>query len=670
MQRELRILIVEDSEDDHLIILRTLTRAGYVVSSRRVETREEMGVALVSQPWDLVISDYQVPGFGAASALATFKASGLDLPFIIVSGKVGEVAAVTCLREGAHDFILKDGLTRLPTAIERELGAARDRAQRREAKRQSRALAIERDEARDRLQLVMDATLHPVMMLNEESRITQVNVSAERAFGYSSSELIGRPVDLLLPESLNFVSLAHLARSEDAPHGATASEGLESSCRRRDGSEFPAEITLVPFDADGRRFVLITAVDVTERKRAEATLKENEERFRQIAENIDEVFWIEDVRSSRLIYVSPAFEGIWGRPWNELYDDASDWWNSIHPEDRPRVVAEARLKYLRGDFDESYRIVRSDGSTRWIRARTFPIRDAQERVCRIVGIASDLTEYRRLEHELLHAQKLESVGRLAAGIAHEINTPTQFVGDNLRFLREAFSGFETLADTALGLKHLVDDEQIEVGLKNFETVWAEVDLDYLRNECPVALAQAIEGVDRIAGIVSALKNFSRADPVDASSVDINLVIRNAITVCRNEWESIAEIEEQLDEGSPIVQGFAQDLGQVVLNLVVNAAHAIREKNDGPGRITVRSRTDGTSVTIEVEDDGVGIPDAIKPRIFEQFFTTKAIGQGTGLGLSICHGIITHKHGGSMGFESTAGVGTTFRFVLPSVRESA
>ncbi len=271
-------------------------------------------------------------------------------------------------------------------------------------------------------------------------------------------------------------------------------------------------------------------------------------------------------------------------------------------------------------------------------------------------LATDITQHRLLEAQLRQAQKLESIGELAAGIAHEINTPTQFIGDNLRFLRDSFATLEPLMAAAVSPPDGGGESS------------ARREQDYLCREIPLAIVQALDGVERVAGIVGAMKAFSHPDGDEREVVDLNQGIRDTVTVARNEWKYVAELVLSLDPALPPVPCYPGNINQVVLNLIVNAAHAISEvpsvKAGGRGTIEVGTRCRGDSVEIWVRDSGVGIPAEIHGRLFDPFFTTKPVGRGTGQGLFIAHKVVVGKHGGTLRFETGLGRGTTFIVGLP------
>ncbi len=287
----------------------------------------------------------------------------------------------------------------------------------------------------------------------------------------------------------------------------------------------------------------------------------------------------------------------------------------------------------------------------------------------VLILGTDITDRRNLEIQLAQAQKLESIGQLAAGIAHEINTPIQYVGDNVSFLGDAFVDIHEVLD-----KHRQALRQAKLGtldeaaLAELERTVAGVDLDYLTLEVPKAIAQAREGVNHVAKIVRAMKEFSHPGSENKVAENINKLIENAITVAGNEWKHIANVVTDLDPSMPQVPCLAGEFNQVILNLIVNAAHAIGDRGQGAaeytGLITVTTRTQGQWAEIRVQDTGAGIPEAIRSRIFDPFFTTKAVGRGTGQGLAIAHAVIVKKHSGTLTFETEIGKGTTFVIRLP------
>jgi PAS domain S-box-containing protein len=282
------------------------------------------------------------------------------------------------------------------------------------------------------------------------------------------------------------------------------------------------------------------------------------------------------------------------------------------------------------------------------------------------GVLMDLSERRELEAKLLQARKLEAIGQLAAGVAHEINTPAQYVSDNLEFLSEAFTslesvlkGYEALAASAA--EGPVDPAQ----LAELQALRDAAELAYLREEIPRALAGGRDGVSRISSIVRAMKEFSHPGSEERQAIDLNRAIESTVTVARNEWKYVAEVELALDASLPCVPCHAAELNQVFLNLIVNAAQAIGGcRRTEKGKIRISTRRDGDFVLVTVADDGPGIRADVLPRIFDPFFTTKEVGKGTGQGLAIARSVVVDKHGGTIDVESVEGAGATFQIRLP------
>lgn len=278
----------------------------------------------------------------------------------------------------------------------------------------------------------------------------------------------------------------------------------------------------------------------------------------------------------------------------------------------------------------------------------------------------------KVEAERLLSQKLESIGQLAAGIAHEINTPIQFIGDNARFLQTAFDGLQQLL-VALDPEHRAEEGTEATRLAAVFAAADAGDLLGIAEDVPDAIAESLEGLDQVATIVKSMKEFSYQGSQTRTLVDINRALETTAVVATGEWRKVAEIDWQLDEELPQIYGVGAELNQVFLNLVVNAAHAVAESLErngrGKGRISVVTEGDAAGVTVTVADDGVGIPESLRDQIFDPFFTTKDVGAGTGQGLTVARSIVVEHHGGTIDFCSEVGVGTSMKVWLPIGAES-
>ena len=288
-----------------------------------------------------------------------------------------------------------------------------------------------------------------------------------------------------------------------------------------------------------------------------------------------------------------------------------------------------------------------------------------------VVIGAEVTARRLLETQLRQSQKLEGIGQLAAGIAHEINTPMQYIGDNVRYLGDSVSALDDLFSTLLDLRAeaatLTADAQAAVITRIVSQV-DHADLEFLRGDLPKAVAQSLEGIDHVSRIVRAMKEFSHPGTGHKELTDLNHSIETTLVVARNELKYVADVALALEPGLPRVLCLSGEINQVLLNILINAAHAIAEAlGEGPtsrGRIAVSTHALPDAVEVRITDSGRGIPEAIRGRIFEPFFTTKDVGKGTGQGLAMAHATVVNRHGGRLWFESEVGKGTTFFVRLP------
>lgn len=294
----------------------------------------------------------------------------------------------------------------------------------------------------------------------------------------------------------------------------------------------------------------------------------------------------------------------------------------------------------------------------------------------IIGIGIDLTQRRQLEQQLAEAQRLESIGQLAAGIAHEMNTPLQYVGNNMKFLSDCSEAlFEVIDAYAEGLDVDASPEMWQERQEKVKKVVERTHFTRIRSEVPLAIKDSFEGVERVLQIVRAMKEFSHPGDHEKHPTDLNHAMTSTITVTGNRWKFAAELDLQLDPDLPHVVCEGCAINQVFVNLVVNAADAITDRqeqdpNAPEGRIVIRSWAEGNHVVFEVEDNGSGMPESIRQRVFEPFYTTKEVGKGTGQGLSLSHTIVSQKHGGSITARSASNEGTTMRVTLPITPEDA
>jgi two-component system NtrC family sensor kinase len=284
-------------------------------------------------------------------------------------------------------------------------------------------------------------------------------------------------------------------------------------------------------------------------------------------------------------------------------------------------------------------------------------------------LAKALDELRLTQSKLLQAQKLEAIGQLAAGIAHEVNTPAQYVTDNVSFLQRAFDKLLRLIEAQANVVEAVRvGDATPAGLEPVDAARASAKLDYLTRQVPRAIEQSLAGLGQVSSIVKAMKEFSHPSGTEKQPFDIHDVIESTSIVAKSEWKYVADLELNFDWNLAPVPLLRNEFSQVLLNLIVNAAHAIAAAlppgSSEKGKIVISTRAAGKHVEVRVKDSGTGIPESIRPRVFEPFFTTKEVGRGTGQGLAIAYSVVVDKHGGSLSFETEEGRGTTFIIALP------
>lgn len=377
---------------------------------------------------------------------------------------------------------------------------------------------------------------------------------------------------------------------------------------------------------------------LAEKKReAEHALRASEARFRELAETIQEVFWITDVGKSRVLYVSPAYETVWGCPRETVYSRPQSWVESVHPADRDHVVEAIALRQSRGEYDEEYRIVRPTGEVRWIRERAYPVRGPTGQVERIIGVARDITEHKAAEEQLHHAQKMESVGQLAAGIAHDFNNALTVIN----------------------------------GI-------AEMALAELPSGAPLHhdLAAIRDAGARAAELTRQMLAFSRKQMLRPEAVNLNTLVTKVEMLLRRMLGENIELTTRLAPDLALVMVDPGQFHHVLMNLAVNSRDAMPRGGtvtietstvtvNDDSRLRFPSLSQGRHVALGFSDTGMGMDPNTLQHVFEPFFTTKEPGKGTGLGMATVHGIVTQS-GGGISVESEPGVGTTVRVFLPAV----
>ena len=390
----LRLIVIEHNEADVELAVAELERAGFQVQAETVSTREQLVDRLGRGSYDLVLADYRLPDWTGMDALATLRELGHEIPLILVTGTLGDERAVECVKQGAADYILKQNLARLPMAVRRALEEQKARAER----------TVAEDRIR-RLTLAVDQSPASVIITDPAGNIEYVNRRFVDVTGYSAAESLGQTPRLLKSGNTPlevYQDMWQTIRSGLVWHG-------ELLNRTRNDVLAWNSVTISPVrDSQGAvSHYLSTQEDITSRKQSERALREREERFRQIAENIKEVFFVMEASFKKTLYISPAYEQVWGRTCASLYQDPRSFLGPLPPEDRTRLIASiARIQQGEEPGDIEFRVVRPDGSVRWVLSNASPIRNEQGDVYRITGVAMDITERRRAEAALAESEAL------------------------------------------------------------------------------------------------------------------------------------------------------------------------------------------------------------------------------------------------------------------------
>ncbi len=637
MTRLLRVLLVEDCQEDALLLLRELRKGGYNPQSQRVATEAELRRALQSAEWDLVLSDYSLPGFGGREALRQVQESGLDLPFILVSGAISEEMAVEGMKSGAHDFVLKQNLGRLLPAVDRELREAKERRERRRAE-----AALRQSEQRQRLHFAQ--TPLGVIEWDANGRVVAWNPSAERIFGYAPAEARGKPVSMIVPES-TWTQLQPVWQALLKGEGGYRNRNRNVT---RDGRIIECEWYNTPLVDERGEVIGVTSLveDITTRQQSEEALRRSEERFRSLVSTVPGVvfqFRLHPDGHRSFPFVSERVDGLVGVSAEAIMRDPDAFFQHMTAAAREGLDQQLQRpldRFTRSEYEIP--VVTARGEHRWLRAYAEPTMEADGSVL-FQGVVVDITERRlaeeareQLESQLRQAQKMEAIGTLAGGIAHDFNN-----------ILAAIVAFAELARMDAG-------ENAEV---------------------QESLANLLKSAKRAEELVRQILAFGRRAQHERRPLSLGPVVTESLKLLRSALPATIEILAECPSDSPVVLADPTQIHQVLLNLCTNAAHAMR---GGVGRLAIAlhpvqvdARTAETNpdlrpgpyVRLEVRDTGHGMDAATLKRIFDPFFTTKGPGEGTGLGLAVVHGIIK-EHEGAIRVESQLGQGTTFRIYLP------
>lgn len=619
-----RILIVEDSDDDAELAIRELRGTDMTVEAEVVQNREDLLQALSRDRWDLVIGDYTLPGFGGMHALEVVTAHDPDLPFIFVSGTIGEEKAVAAMRAGARDYVVKGNLRRLAPAVEREIREARARREQREAEREMR----EKDA---RLRRIVESNIMGIVFWSATGKITEANDAFLRMLRYSREDLERGRIDWARITAPGYEELPERVLREMETEGAATR--FEKEYIRKDGTRIPVLTGGSVFDG-ARTAGVAFVLDISDRKTAEAEARQAAATVQAIVDASPIPIVSED-RAGRVRLWNTAAEKVFGWEADEVLGRPNP---VVPPSERETTDSERQRVMREGErvVGRSVERLRKDGTTVSVRFSFGPTVGPDGEPDGIVGLLEDVTESKALEAQLLQAQKLEAVGRLAGGVAHDFNN---------------------LLTVILTATHFLLDE-LPSASQTLE------------------LAQEVQDAAAAAALLTnQLLAFSRKDVVEPQAVDVAEVVARIEKMIRRLIGEDIHLTVELASNLGPIRCDPGQLEQVLLNLAVNARDAMPEG----GTLKVRTSAvhldeeaaaevelqPGDFIELVVRDSGTGIAPEDLPEVFEPFFTSKPTGMGTGLGLSTCKKIVRDA-GGRIHVESTLGEGATFRVYLPTV----
>ncbi len=679
-----RILVVDDDVSVLLVLQQLLQRSGH-----ECITAEDAATArryLDHGKFDLLVTDILMPGESGLDLIQYVVRKHPDTPVVVVSAVEESEIAQQAIDLGVYGYIIKPFNNRsvlicITNALHRKnlekrhaelIRNLEDLVEKRTAHLQKAIEGLNRMtvELRDSRELYRHlVTSLPIVVYRgyPDWTFELIDNKIEDLTGYAKEEFEDKGLqwsDLVVAEDIP--RLKEITRRAIKHREAFI---REYRIRHRDGRILWVQDHNQPiFDEQGwMTFIHGLIVDITEHKQAEIEREQTKNELQQLFNAISSILIGIDAsnRVSRWNQVAEktfaiSADEVLGRSLLEL--DLS--WDTRIVEEALEQCRSANRPHRVNDLP----FIRSDGKNGFLGLTLNPIQ-CRKAFCNILIMGADITQQKLLESQLNQAQKLESIGQLAAGIAHEINTPTQYVSDNVHFLKDAFADLTDLIGKYRDvIEQVKSGEPVSESIEELEELEEEVDLQYLAQEVPAALDQSLEGLGRVARIVLAMKEFSHPGENQKQKVDINKALESTITVSRNEWKYVAEMKTEFDPQLPLVPCLPGEINQVFLNIIVNAAHAIADKigsqPETKGLITINTGHDDNHCEIRISDTGKGIPEAIRHRIFDPFFTTKEVGKGTGQGLAISHDVVVNKHCGSIAVETETGQGTTFVIRLP------
>jgi PAS domain S-box-containing protein len=625
MNSRSHLLYLEDNVADVELLQDALQAEDLACDITRVDTEYGFLAALEQDGFDLILADYTLPSFDGLSALKMARQHRPDLPFIFVSGTMGEEAAIEALKTGATDYVLKTRLSRLAPAVRRALREARERWQLCSAERELREREAE-------IRRLVEASIVGIFIWNPEGQILEANDAFLRLMGYSREELLSGEMcwtDLTPPEWPD-----HKERLWIPKLKMTGSlQPFEQEYLRKDGSRVPVLIGAASFDESVNRGVAFV-LDLTERKRAEEAARRSERELRDVIETIPAVAWSAHADGSNAFVNSrwTEFTGL-----SAEQTAGPGWHAAIHPDDVQRHIHIWRMCIATGEpLEIEVRMRRADGQYRWHLCRGVPLRDERRSIVKWYGVLTDIEDRKRAEQEreqlrqleagLAHMNRVSMMGEMAASLAHEIKQPIAAA------INSANSCITWLGHEPPNLE-----------------------------KARAAAAKVDEYGNRAAEIIDRIRSFYKYSPPQRELVEVNRIIHEILMLLDGEaTRSSVTMRTKLAAGQPVVLADRVQLQQVFMNLMLNAIEAMK---DAGGELTVKSRREQDGqLLFSVSDTGPGLPSGNVDQIFSAFFTTKT--KGSGLGLAISRSVV-ESHGGRLWATANDGRGATFHFSLPT-----
>ena len=632
MSYPINVLVVEDSEDDALLIINEMKEGGYDPKFKRVETKEAFLAALKKGDWDIIISDYSLPKFSGLDAVKLLKESGIDLPFILVSGTIGEELAVESVLAGAHDFIVKGKWGRFIPAINRELKEAKVR--------QEQKLGEEKlKESEERYRSLTETATYAIISADCNGTIISWNKGAQTLFGYTTEEVLGKPLTILMPEKYRSAHTKAIKLVRETGILKTRGKTIEVVGVKKDGNEFPLELSLGYWTKGKEVFYSGIIRDITKRKQDEEKLRKLSQAVEQspaaviITDNEGNIEYVNNKFCEITEYSSEEVIGKNPRILKSGEKPAEEYkklWDTIKSG-----------KEWRGEFHNK----KKNGELFWEQARISPIKNQNGEITHFLSVKEDITEKKKSdeklkenENQIRQSQKMEAIGTLAGGIAHDFNN-----------MLTGIIGY-----TELTMESLSPEGDLYGNLQK-------------------ALRSSFSARD----IVAQLLTFSRKTKEEKEILQLGDLISDTLKLIGSSLPSNVTIEKLIDKNIPQIMGSEVQMQQILMNLCINAGHAMPD--GGTLKITLKGHCfdnfnvlanqeiSGFYAVLSVEDSGIGMDKDVITRIFEPFFTTKEVGKGTGLGLSTVFGIVK-QHEGYITVDSKKGIGTIFHVYLPVVKK--